>query len=152
MTGRSDFDTMRIPDIRSSAQGPASTTLETAAPRVPEAPSASAPLLAAAIGGLLCLTACGSDGSSGSADTGDSGEPEERVVTLERVDPDMTEQRFKDACDVAMGTMETHPHCGGMNSCRGFSYDRTTQVYSEHTCKQLNNCTGWSCVVPEEKG
>jgi hypothetical protein len=109
-------------------------------PCTPALPLVSAPLLAAAVGGLLCLGGCDSDSS-----------PEEIGVTLERHDPDMTLTRFTDACEEVSGTIETHPHCGGMNSCRGFSYDQTTQVYSEHTCQGYNTCTGWTCVLPKDE-
>lgn len=61
----------------------------------------------------------------------------------------MTLEKFKALCDAKNGTLETHPHCGGANSCAGFSYDQTIQVYSEHECKGLNTCTGWTCVLPK---
>jgi hypothetical protein len=44
------------------------------------------------------------------------------------------------------GTIEIHPHCGGANSCGGFSFDETIGVYTEHTCQGLNTCTGYTCV------
>jgi hypothetical protein len=72
-----------------------------------------------------------------------------RKVTLTRKDPDLTREAFEEACNQAGGVLEVHPHCGGANSCKGFSYDTTIAVYSEHTCQGLNTCTGYSCVVPD---
>jgi hypothetical protein len=98
----------------------------------------SSPLLAAALGGLLCLTvsAC-------------SSEPDEPtgVVTSSTVDPNMTLEQFTDDCDARRGKVELHSHCGGVNSCKGFSYDEDTDVLTEHTCKGANTCAGYSCVI-----
>jgi hypothetical protein len=99
-------------------------------------------LLAAAIGGLLCMSGCGDDPD-------DKG-GQEGKVTLSREDASWTKEKFEMACEEAQGTLEVHPHCGGANSCKGFSYDTDVGVYSEHTCMGLNTCTGWSCVVPDE--
>jgi hypothetical protein len=104
-------------------------------------------LLAAALSGLLgAVTACGTDAAKPPEPAGDA------KVTLERKDPNMTEEKFRDACEDAMGTLEAHAHCGGLNSCEGFSYDITIGVYSEHGCAGLNTCTGWSCVLKDAKG
>ena len=46
------------------------------------------------------------------------------------------------------GFVEIHPHCGGANSCGGFSFDETIGVFSEHNCAGLNTCTGYTCVLP----
>jgi hypothetical protein len=112
--------------------------------------SVSAPLLAAALSGLLCL-GCGSDDlqDGGSDDLQDGGShlDPDRKVTLSRVDHEMTREQFEEACDMADGKLEVHPHCGGFNSCKGFSYDSDANVYTEHTCQGLNTCTGYSCVV-----
>ncbi len=70
------------------------------------------------------------------------------VITKTVDDPDMTLEKFTAMCDALGGKIEIHPHCGGANSCKGMSYDQTTQVYTEHTCKGLNTCTGFSCVLP----
>lgn len=69
-------------------------------------------------------------------------------ITKSVVDPTMTLEKFTDLCNMAGGTLEIHPHCGGNNTCKGFSYDSGTQVYTEHGCMGLNTCTGYSCVLP----
>ncbi len=89
-----------------------------------------------------------SDAGDGQGD-GDAPGEQKPTVTLERHDPDMTREKFEELCDQANGKLEVHPHCGGANSCKGFSYDSDVKVYSEHTCKGLNTCTGYSCVVPD---
>jgi hypothetical protein len=60
----------------------------------------------------------------------------------------MTLEKFKALCDELGGTVEIHPGCGGANSCKGMSYDSDTHVFTEHTCKGMNTCTGYSCVLP----
>ncbi len=55
---------------------------------------------------------------------------------------------FVARCNAAGGFVEIHPHCGGANSCAGFSYDQTTDTFSEHNCATLNTCTGYTCVLP----
>jgi hypothetical protein len=93
-------------------------------------------LVAAAIAGLLSLGGAG-------CDSGPEGK-----VTSSTVVTGMTLERFTADCDERDGTVELHAHCGGVNTCQGFSYDDTTQVLSEHTCRALNTCSGYSCVVP----
>lgn len=70
------------------------------------------------------------------------------TITLSVVDKTMTLEEFTKRCDALGGKVEIHPHCGGVNSCKGMSYDTTTSVYTEHGCKGLNTCAGYSCVVP----
>lgn len=55
---------------------------------------------------------------------------------------------FVARCNSVGGFVEIHPHCGGANSCAGFSYDQTIDTYSEHNCQGLNTCTGYTCVLP----
>lgn len=98
-------------------------------------------LLAAALSGLLCLSACSDDGG---------GDDSSAKITLSRVDASITEESFREECEKLNGTVEVHPSCGGVNSCRGMSYDLDTHVYTEHTCKGLNTCRGFSCVLPKE--
>jgi hypothetical protein len=69
------------------------------------------------------------------------------VITSSAVVPDMTLEKFTADCDALGGTVEIHPHCGGANSCKGMSYDTDTLVFTEHTCKGLNTCAGYSCVL-----
>jgi len=97
-------------------------------------------LLAAALSGLLCLSACSDDGG---------GDDSSAKITLSRVDASITEESFREECEKLNGTVEVHPSCGGANSCRGMSYDLDTHVYTEHTCKGLNTCRGFSCLLPE---
>ena len=59
----------------------------------------------------------------------------------------MTLEQFTDDCDARRGKVELHSHCGGVNSCKGFSYDEDTDVLTEHTCKGANTCAGYSCVI-----
>jgi hypothetical protein len=101
-------------------------------------------LLTAALSGLLTTagTACGSDSHA----EGD-GAPR---VTASRLEPEMTLERFTEECDAQGGTVELHAHCGGVNTCQGFSYDDATHELTEHTCRALNTCSGYSCVVPTE--
>jgi hypothetical protein len=97
---------------------------------------ASRALVTAALGGLLLAApACGSSASDG-------------VITSSTTDPSMTLEQFTKSCDARHGAVEIHSHCGGENSCKGMSYDTGNQVLTEHTCKGLNTCTGYSCVVP----
>jgi hypothetical protein len=70
------------------------------------------------------------------------------VITSSTVDASMTLAAFTALCDMRHGTLQIHPHCGGNNSCKGISYDSGTQVFTEHSCKGLNTCTGYSCVDP----
>jgi hypothetical protein len=69
-----------------------------------------------------------------------------RMVTSREQRPGMTFEQFAAMCDASGGFIQTHPHCGGFNSCRGFSYDQTTTTFTTHTCAGLNTCTGWTCV------
>lgn len=97
------------------------------------------------MGLAVCASGCADDevGSDNTADGSGSAR-----ITVSHVDTSMTRDAFEAACDEQGGRMEDHPHCGGANSCKGMSYDLTTHVYSEHTCKGLNTCTGFSCVLP----
>lgn len=127
---------------------------------------ASQALLAAALGGLLCLaSACGGGTFDGSENQGvdlnaytGGGEPGAYIeckegqvanptVTETKEVVDMTEEAFTAECDARNGVVEVEPHCGGSNGCRGFSYDSTIDARTEHTCKGANTCSGWSCVI-----
>ena len=67
------------------------------------------------------------------------------VLTVEGLDAD----GFKALCDERGGTVEIMIHCGGLATARGFAYDTTTSMLSEHTCKGANTCAGWNCVTDE---
>jgi hypothetical protein len=107
--------------------------------------SPSGVLLAAAISGLLSGAAACDSESHGHGEP--SGDGTARVISKSVV-LDMTVERFTQDCDTRGGTVELHSHCGGVNSCHGLSYDDVTHVLSEHTCRGLNTCSGYSCVVP----
>ncbi len=96
--------------------------------------------MSAALVGLLGvpLSACG----------GEDAQADEPAITSSRVVPGLTLEAFTAQCDERHGTVEIIPHCGGVNTCRGMSYDTETEVLTEHTCKGLNTCGGFSCVVP----
>lgn len=108
-------------------------------------------LVLAALGGLLCITgaACGSDNDTNesTAALGCGPAPQKGTITSSTTDTTMTQASFEADCQVRGGTFEVHPHCGGANACRGMSYDTGTQVFTEHTCKGLNTCAGYSCII-----
>ena len=72
----------------------------------------------------------------------------DRVITVTDAAFGFTLESFTALCDRAGGYVEVHPHCGGANSCKGFSYDEGVHVWTEHTCAGLNTCNGFSCVIP----
>lgn len=126
---------------------------------------ASQALLAAALGGLLCLTACGDAAAEGDPSQGvdtsayvggeepgayvacKEGQVAEPTITETKQVVDMTEEAFRAECDARGGVVMVEPTCGGSNGCRGFSYDATIDTFTEHTCKATNTCSGWSCVI-----
>jgi hypothetical protein len=128
--------------------------------------SASQALLAAALGGLLCVavgcstsSTAGSNSAAGSssvsASNGDTPIPATECdggvspnpqVTSSAV-LDLTQDQFAKQCAARNGTFEIQPHCGGSNSCRGMSYDLETTALTEHSCRATNTCAGYSCVV-----
>jgi hypothetical protein len=73
----------------------------------------------------------------------------DRVITSTDAARGLTIETFRAMCDRRGGYIEIHPHCGGANTCRGFSYDEGTGDFTEHTCAGLNTCNGWSCVIPD---
>jgi len=106
-------------------------------------------LLTAAITGLLSMSAAGCDSSSegdGMHNARDASVTPR--ITASSVVSDMTLERFTADCDQRMGSVELHAHCGGVNSCQGFSFDDVTLVLTEHGCQGLNTCSGYSCVIP----
>jgi hypothetical protein len=133
--------------------------------------SASPALLAAALGGLLCIasTACsgaqssstssptdaGTTASTGPTGGGDSPYPSFECDAGVASDPAITstavgavsQDDFTAQCDAKGGVFEVQPHCGGSNNCRGMSYDSKTQTLTEHSCRATNTCAGFSCVM-----
>ncbi len=125
---------------------------------------ASHALLSAALGGLLSVAsaACGTSGASSSAlaassETTNGDTPIPATACDGGVSPDpgvtsttvlsLTLDQFTAQCTAENGIVETQPHCGGSNACRGMSYDIETQTLTEHTCRATNTCAGYSCVV-----
>lgn len=105
--------------------------------------SPSVALYAAALAGLLGA-ACSKDESHPAVST-----PDAATVTSTVIERDMTQEKFTALCDERGGAVEVHPHCGGANTCKGFSWDDSNFELTEHTCKGLNTCAGFSCVVPD---
>jgi hypothetical protein len=123
-------------------------------------------LLSAALGGLLCLASSGCSSSPSSA-AGGSQASTGTVVNADTPMPDttcdggvvpnrqimsatmaaVTQDQFAAQCQTMNGILEIQPHCGGSNACRGMSYDSEAQTLIEHTCRGLNSCAGFSCVV-----
>lgn len=118
--------------------------------------TASQALLAAALGGLLCLNACKNDDSDDGDDPGaqtqgltcqDGIDPSPHITKEEPNTPDPGEEAFRAECAQRGGAFEIMIHCGGLASGRGFAYDRTIETRSEHTCRGANTCAGYNCVV-----
>lgn len=104
---------------------------------------------AAGQGGTGEKPAGGSPSSAGAGGGGGAAPMDyPHITSSENVGP-MTLEQFTALCDKRSGTVEVMPHCGGFATAKGFSYDSTTQLLSEHTCKGANTCAGWNCVVPD---
>jgi hypothetical protein len=98
-------------------------------------------LMGAALAGLLCLATPGCSSNDDRAPAGSA------TITSSTVVGEMTVEDFTAKCDARGGTVEVMPHCGGLATAKGFSYDETTQKLSEHTCKGANTCAGWNCAI-----
>ncbi|HEX7665852.1 MAG TPA: hypothetical protein VF407_15100, partial [Polyangiaceae bacterium] len=93
--------------------------------------------------------------SSSSEQTGDTPQPDTTCSDAPRPDKAVTqrtvvetsEDDFKAQCAARNGIFEVQPGCGVSNACRGMSYDSGTKALTEHTCRALNSCAGYSCVV-----
>ena len=109
--------------------------------------AATSTLLSAALAGLLTVAAPACSSSTSSSDE-PAGETAAHITSSTEV-PGMTAEAFTAACDDRGGTVEVIPHCGGLNTCKGFSYDTSTQLLSEHTCKGAATCGGWNCVIDD---
>lgn len=131
---------------------------------------ASDKLLSAALGGLLVLApACASTSPNTGPPKEDSGSGADAAITDAVAEPPVsiaceagvsdapeitsstivskTLEDFTADCNAAGGTVEIEPHCGGENSCRGMSYDTGTMTLTEHTCRGMNTCAGYSCII-----
>jgi hypothetical protein len=72
----------------------------------------------------------------------------QEISTTER---ELTLAEFKTLCDERKGLVELHASCGGVNTCKGFSY--TGGSLMEHSCRAANGCAGMSCVeLPADSG
>lgn len=98
----------------------------------------SPPLLGLAVMGLL--SGCGDEAASS------------ELVTSRKTVASFDEDAFAKECAERGDVIQTHPHCGGFNSCKGVSYDRTIMELTEHTCKGANTCAGVTCVKLTEEG
>ncbi len=101
--------------------------------------------------GADASTDAASDASDAAAPVYCSNAPDAGTVTSS-VTIAMTQAQFQSLCLSNGGTFEIMPHCGGFNTCMGFSYDAGSQVLSQHTCRGLNTCGGYSCVVCGDAG
>lgn len=139
-------DTSATADAGAGSDAPALSdtpvATDTAAPvDVPAPMDVSAPLDAAVMADASPVA----DGSSPDVPFICDVQPD-RVVTYSDASTGMTFEQFRAMCDRVGGFIETHPHCGGANSCAGFSWDQTINTYTEHSCQGLNTCTGYTCV------
>ena len=87
-------------------------------------------------------------GASSMAGSGGAA-PEPPHITSDQNVGVMTVEQFTALCDERVGTVEVMPHCGGFATAKGFSYDSSTELLSEHTCQGANTCGGWNCVIPD---
>jgi hypothetical protein len=79
--------------------------------------------------------------------------PDEKTISAEQ--KEFTFADLTKTCDSRGGYVEVHGACGGINSCKGFSYGDWgpgAAMLTEHSCTGVNGCAGLTCVVlPEEK-
>jgi mono/diheme cytochrome c family protein len=59
---------------------------------------------------------------------------------------------FEADCEKMGGLIQMHGACAGNNSCKGLSYGDwgSGSVTTEHSCRGMNWCNGWSCVVMKD--
>lgn len=139
-----------------SAPVDASAPSDASAPADASAPvDASAPLDATPVDAIAAPDATPDAGFDAGPDAvADAAGPDvgcdivpDRVITYSDAGMGITLTTFRARCDAMGGFIEVHPHCGGANTCGGFSYDETTGIYTEHSCAGLNTCTGYTCVL-----
>lgn len=87
--------------------------------------------------------------SGGSANEGGAGGDGRVGVLSSKTIVDLSLDEFSEMCDEAGGIVEIHAHCGHVVTGKGFSYDSDIDVFTEHTCRGYNTCTGFSCVIDE---
>lgn len=79
--------------------------------------------------------------------------PDDKVTDAEQ--KEYTFAELTQMCDERGGYVEVHASCGGVNSCKGFSFGDWgpgAATLTEHSCSGANGCAGLSCVVlPEDK-
>lgn len=76
----------------------------------------------------------------------DGGVAADPHVTASSFVPSYPLEQFAADCTERGGTLQLQPHCGGLNGCRGMSYDTGTQTLTENTCRGTNTCAGYSCI------
>ncbi len=76
----------------------------------------------------------------------DGGVAADPHVTASSFVPSYPLEQFTADCTERGGTLQLQPHCGGLNGCRGMSYDTGTQTLTENTCRGTNTCAGYSCI------
>ncbi len=103
-------------------------------------------LLSSALVGLV--GAGGLSGCSKSADPVECGAPTFNNVVTNSIpsydDPPAALAGFKTLCATRGGYLQTHAWCAGANSCKGLSW--SFGVLTDHSCKGMNTCEGFSCV------
>jgi len=98
------------------------------------------------------MTGCSKDDASpASSDAGGSAAEAPHITSSKNVGV-MTEEQFTTLCEERAGTVEVMPHCGGFATAQGFSYDTSTELLSEHTCRGANACGGWNCALTDADG
>jgi hypothetical protein len=90
-------------------------------------------------------------GAESDASTGHGAVAEEESKVTSQDDKTFyTFAQLKTRCEERGGYMQIHATCGGVNSCKGFSYGDwgpDEHAYTEHSCSGANYCKGFSCVV-----
>lgn len=78
---------------------------------------------------------------------------EEKTTSSEQ--KEYTFAQLTKMCDDRGGYIEIHGSCGGVNSCKGFSYGDwgpDAAILTEHSCTGTNGCLGLSCVLGTAEG
>ena len=76
---------------------------------------------------------------------------DEKTISAEQ--KEYTFAELTKMCDSRGGYVQVHGSCGGVNSCRGFSYGDWgpgAAMLTEHSCSGANGCQGLSCALLAE--
>jgi hypothetical protein len=90
------------------------------------------------------------DAGTGDAAAGKAAEVDKEISTT---DVQYTFAELSEMCDERNGFLQVHGSCGGVSTCRGFSYgdwEEESQLV-EHSCSGVNGCAGLSCVLTAEE-